>query len=437
MEAPMERFAMNQLITWKNNKDKKPLIVKGARQVGKTYLLEAFGKNYFKSYIYLNFESNPIIKEIFERDFSISRIIGALELYSQKKIDKDETLIIFDEIQEAPKALTSLKYFSEDQNCYQIVAAGSLLGVALHKETSFPVGKVEFLQLSPMSFYEYLVAIGRKDFVEVLNRGEFELANTFKQEYQEELKKYFFIGGMPEIVDNYRRGKDFNAVRKIQKDILYSYEQDFSKHAPYNVTPRLRMAFNSLPSQLAKENKKFVYGLIKEGARAKEFELALMWLCDSGFVHKVPRVNKIGVPLNSYEDLKAFKMFALDVGLLGCMANLDASTLLDKNNLFVEFKGALSEQYVLQQLKSANDSKVFYWSNERGSAEIDFIIEAKGEIIPIEVKAKINLRAKSLSYYLEKYQPKKAFRISLAPYKKHQIITDYPLWAVESLVNHL
>ena len=341
--------------------------------------------------------------------------------------------MIFDEIQEAPRALSSLKYFYENAPQYHIVCAGSLLGIALHENTSFPVGKVDFLKLYPLSFKEFLISTYNKQYAELLEAGDFKTITIFKQVYIDALKQYYYVGGMPEVVQNFIDNKDFNEVRNIQKQILFAYEQDFSKHAPLEVVPKIRMIWNNIPSQLAKENKKFIYGLLKDGARAKDYEVAIMWLIDCGLIHKVTRINGASVPLCTYEDLKAFKLFMLDIGLLGCMAGLNQKTLLEGNNLFIEFKGALSEQYVCQQLKTIENLDIHYYTNDRGNCEVEFVADLKNNIIPIEVKAKTNLKAKSLKTYCDKYKPKTAIRSSMADYKKEEWLINLPLYAIETI----
>lgn len=430
---PMYRNAMEKLNRWKQKQNKKPLIIRGARQVGKTWLMQEFGKTAYENTVYINFDNNPQMRELFSADMRIDRIITGLELYTGHKINAANTLLIFDEVQEVPKALSSLKYFNETAPQYQIVCAGSLLGVALHQGTSFPVGKVEFMDLYPLSFTEFMLAMGKDQFVDLLEKGDFEMATTFKQDYIDILKHYYYVGGMPEVVQNFADNRDFNEVREIQGRILAAYEQDFSKHAPNEVVPRIRMLWNSIPAQLTKENKKFIYGIIKEGARAKDYELALMWLSDCGLIHKVHRVTSPSIPLKAYEDLKAFKLFLVDVGLLGCMVRLNQSVLLDGTELFKEFKGALTEQYVLQQLKILKGVETYYWTNDRGSAEVDFLIDTGSEVIPVEVKAETNLKAKSLKTFCEKYRPKTAIRTSMTDYKQEDWLLNLPLWAVEML----
>ena len=429
----MYRTAIEKLFKWKESKNRKPLVIEGARQVGKTWLMNEFGKQAYKDVFYINFDSNSIMKDLFSIDLNIERIIMGLELYVGRKIDPSNSLLIFDEIQEVPRALSSLKYFYENAPQYHIVCAGSLLGIALHENTSFPVGKVDFLKLYPLSFKEFLISTHNKQYADLLEAGDFKTITIFKQVYIDALKQYYYVGGMPEVVQNFIDNKDFNEVRNIQKQILFAYEQDFSKHAPLEVVPKIRMIWNNIPSQLAKENKKFIYGLLKEGARAKDYEVAIMWLIDCGLIHKVTRINGAGVPLRAYEDLKAFKLFMLDIGLLGCMAGLNQKTLLEGNNLFIEFKGALSEQYVCQQLKTIENLDIHYYTNDRGNCEVDFVADLKNNIIPIEVKAETNLKAKSLKTYCDKYKPKTAIRSSMADYKKEEWLINLPLYAIETI----
>lgn len=429
----MYRIAMERLLQWKQSKRRKPLIIEGARQVGKTWLMKEFGRQAYEDTVYINFDSNSTMAELFAADLNTERLIMGLELYVGRKIDPDHALLIFDEVQEVPRALSSLKYFYENAPQYHIVCAGSLLGIALHRGTSFPVGKVDFLKLYPLSFKEFLMATGQERFAELLDRRDFPMITSFKQTYLDALKHYYFVGGMPEAVQSFVESKDFNEVREIQKRILAAYEQDFSKHAPNEIVPRLRMLWNSIPSQLAKENKKFIYGLVREGARAKDYEAAILWLSDCGLVHKVSRVHTAGIPLRAYEDLKAFKLFVLDVGLLGCMAGLRPRTLLDGNDLFVEFKGALTEQYVCQQLKTIEDLDVFYYTNDSRSCEIDFVVDTGERIVPVEVKAEANLRAKRLKAYRERFSPEASVRTSLADYKKEDWLINLPLYAIDQI----
>lgn len=429
----MERIVMKELVSWKNKPGRKPLIIRGARQVGKTWLMKEFGKNEYSQTVYVNFESSKLLKTLFIDNFDINRIITALQIETGIQVNPENTLIILDEIQEAEGAITSLKYFCENAPQYHIIAAGSLLGVAMHKHTSFPVGKVEFLDLYPLNYAEFLMALDQQQLLNLLKSGDWILIKSFKEKYIQILRQYYYIGGMPEVVLSYRTQNDFKEVRVIQKRILTAYEHDFSKHAPSDIVPRIRMLWNSIPSQLAKENKKFIYGAVKPGSRAKDYELALSWLIDCGLVHKVCRVSKPGIPLKAYEDYNAFKLFIADVGLMGAMGDIDVRTLLEGNMIFEEFKGALTEQYVLQQLTSIRDLVIYYWSAERSIAEIDFLIQYSGEVIPIEVKAEENLQAKSLKAFCQKYSPQTAIRTSMSDYRKEDWLTNLPLYTIGEL----
>lgn len=429
----MYRIAIEKLYRWKESKYRKPLIIEGARQVGKTWLMKEFGREAYADTVYINFDSNSRMAGLFASDLNTERLIVGIELYAGKKIDPGQTLLIFDEVQEVPRALSSLKYFCENAPQYHIMCAGSLLGIALHEGSSFPVGKVDFLSLYPLSFREFLMATAGERFAELLDRQDYPMITAFKQTYVDALRQYYFVGGMPEAVRCFAEDRDFPAVREIQKHILAAYEQDFSKHAPAEIVPKIRMVWNSIPSQLAKENKKFVYGLVREGGRARDYETAIMWLCDCGLVHRVGRVNAAGIPLKAYEDLKAFKLFLVDVGLLSCMTGLHQSILLDGNDLFTEFKGALTEQYVCQQLKTLEGLGVYYYTNDRGSCEVDFILDTGGQIVPLEVKAEVNLRAKSLKTYREKFSPDISVRTSMADYKEEDGLVNLPLYAIEEI----
>lgn len=426
----MYRYKIQKLVEWKNSKTRKPLIIRGARQVGKTWLMKEFGEKYYEKYAYINFDDNNRMRQLFDGDFDIERIINGLKIESGVNIEKENTLIIFDEVQEVPKALTSLKYFFEKANQYHIVAAGSLLGVAMHSGTTFPVGKVEFLDLHPLSFKEFLLALGENELVKLINELNIELINVFSDKYRNYLKEYTYIGGMPEVVDSYKNNKDLKEVRNIQTRLLNAYEQDFSKHAPNNVVPRIRQLWNNIPTQLAKENKKFIFGLVKEGARAREYEIALSWLIDCGLVYQINRVNDCKVPLSAYQDFSAFKLYLLDVGLLCALANIDDKTILEGNEIFVEFKGALAEQYVLEELKENADIPIFYWSSQKGIAELDYLVQIEGHNIPVEVKASENLQAKSLKRFIEKYETKINIRTSMSNYKKEEHITNIPLYLI-------
>jgi predicted AAA+ superfamily ATPase len=429
----MYREQLQKLINWKNSTSRKPLLIKGARQVGKTWLMKSFGESEYETCIYVNFESNKRLQNIFADDFDIQRIITALEVETGKSITSKNTLIILDEIQEANGALTSLKYFYENAPEYHIISAGSLLGVALSKHTSFPVGKVDFLNLYPLSFTEFLAALNEQPLLKLLKSKDWKLITAFKSKYIQLLKQYYFIGGMPEVVASFAKNKDFTTARDLQNKILQAYELDFSKHAPNEIVPRIRMLWNIIPSQLAKENKKFIYGAIKSGARAKDYELAMAWLIDCGLVHQINRVSKPAIPLKAYEDFNAFKLFLVDVGLLAAMGNVDVKSLIDGNTLFQEFKGALTEQYVLQQLLVNQNLSIYYWAAENATAEIDFLIQNEGKIIPIEVKAEENLKAKSLKLFFDKFEVEKAVRTSMSDHREEDWLINLPLYAIGEL----
>ena len=431
----MYRYKIEDLKKWKTSIDRKPLIIRGARQVGKTWLMKEFGKNEYEKCAYINFDDNSRMEQLFSGDFDIERIIQGLKIEAGVNIESENTLIIFDEVQETPKALTSLKYFYENAKQYHIIAAGSLLGVAMHEGTSFPVGKVDFLDLCPLNFFEFLKALGEDELVDLIYKNDTELITVFADKFKLYLKQYMFIGGMPEIVETYIKTKDFKKVREKQEMLLSAYEQDFSKHAPNNVVPRIRQLWNNIPTQLAKENKKFIYGLIKEGARAREYELALSWLIDCGLVYQVNRVNDCKIPLSAYQDFSAFKLYLLDVGLLCAMAKIDAMTIIEGNEIFVEFKGSLTEQYVLTELKTNTNSPVFYWSSEKGISEVDYIIQLEKYNIPIEVKSNENLQAKSLKTFVQKYNTKVNVRTSMANYKKEEWLINIPLYLIGNISN--
>lgn len=429
----MYRYKMNELLKWKNSPDRKPLIIRGARQVGKTWLMKEFGKNNYEKIAYINFDDNSRMRKLFEEDFDLDNIIRGFKIESGVNIEPENTLIILDEIQEVPKALKALKYFYETANNYHIVSAGSLLGVALHEGTSFPVGKVDFLDLMPLSFFEFIEAIGENDLLKILVENNFSMMKVFSTKLKQYLKLYYFIGGMPEVVNAYVKNGDLIEVRKIQKGLLEAYEQDFSKHAPSNVVPRIRQLWNNIPTQLAKENKKFIYGLVREGARAREYEIALSWLIDCGLVYQVNRVNTSKIPLSAYQDFVAFKLYLLDVGLMAAMSGLDAKAILEGDSIFEEFKGSLTEQYVLCQLKECTDLDIFYWSSDSGIAEIDFITQIDGVNVPIEVKANENLQAKSLKSFVQKYDSKINVRTSMSDYREESWLINVPLYAIGNI----
>ena len=427
----MYRYAINDLIAWKKSPNHMPLIIKGARQVGKTWLMQEFGKTQYEKVAYISFDSNPRLDTLFKKDFNIKRLIDGLNIEVGFNITPKDTLIIFDEIQENPLALTSLKYFCENAPEYDIVAAGSLLGVAHHKGTGFPVGKVEYLNLYPLSFKEFLLAMNENQILGIIDKNDFEMQKVFKERIIDLLRRYCYVGGMPKVVLSFSQEQDYNLVRKIQRNILSDYESDFSKHIPPEQVERTRLLWNAIPSQLVKENKKCVYGKIKQGARAKDFEIALNWLIDSGLVHKVSRVTEPNMPLKAYEDVSAYKLFLLDVGLLGAMNDLDSRSLLENDKLFNDYNGAVTEQYVLQEFKTIGELPVFYWASNR--AELDFLIQYQNNIIPVEVKATINLQAKSLKSFRQKYEPKISIRTSLADYEGNTGLFNIPLYDIENV----
>lgn len=427
----MERYAMKQLEEWYNRKNRKPLILKGARQVGKTWLMKEFGRTHFKYTAYVNFDNNKNMANVFDTDYDIERILMAINIETGVKIHSEETLIIFDEIQENPRAIASLKYFCEEAPEYAVIAAGSLLGVAVHKGVSFPVGKVDTLELNPLSFREFLLAIGEESLVRLIDEMNISLIESFREKYIDWLKKYYYIGGMPEVVSSFVSERDFTEVRRLQKRIIEMYEADFSKHTPSNELPRIRMVWNSIPMQLAKENKKFFFRKIKEGARAKDFEIAIEWLLDCGLIKKAYNVSKPAMPLKAYTEFSAFKLYLLDVGLLAAMSELDARSILDGNSIFVEFKGALTEQYVLQQLIAGTEYTPYYYSETKSEGEIDFLIQKGTDIVPIEVKAEENLKAKSLKVYCDKFKPKTAIRTSMSNYREQEWMVNVPLYVLD------
>lgn len=427
----MQRALLQQLLTWKTNSNRKPLIMEGARQVGKTWLMKEFGKTAFTNVVYLNFESSSRVKEIFLPDFDIQRLLTVFEIETNTKIDAATTLIIFDEIQEAPKGLTALKYFYEQAPEYFIIAAGSLLGISLQQNNSFPVGKVDFLPLHPLNFTEFLINIGEERLAEQLANQQWNVVSSFHDKLLSLLRLYYFIGGMPEAVDSYVTSKDLEAVRAIQQKILLGYENDFAKHAPIEIVPKIRLVWQSIIGQLAKENRKFMYGQIKKGARAKDFEVAINWLVSAGLVLRVNRISKPTIPLNAYADVDAFKLYILDVGLLNAIGNVDAKILLEKNAILQEFKGALTEQFVCQQLTI--EHSLYYWQSANGTAEIDFVIQHQNNCIPIEVKAEENLKSKRLKLFVDKFLPATVIRTSMNGYRKEDWLTNIPLYAIAAI----
>lgn len=429
----MKRNAIKELYEWKENNGRKPLVILGARQVGKTWLMKEFGKEAYKKCAYVNFEDNDDLRGLFEHDFDIQRIIANLQWTTGVTIDED-TLIILDEIQEAPRGITALKYFQEKAPQYHVIAAGSLLGIAMHKNDSFPVGKVDFMHLYPLSFYEFLNAIGEKKMVDLLQAKDWTMLTMVRAKFEERLRQYYFVGGMPAAVLAFVNDGDLNKVRAIQKSIIEAYERDFSKHAPAIEVPRIRMVWHSIPSQLSKENRKFIYGMIKEGARAKDFELAIEWLKDAGLIYKVNRCKKAQLPLAAYEDFSAFKIFLSDIGLMGAMSNIPVQSLLNGNMLFSDFKGALTEQFVLQQMKTNQSLSIYYWSADNSRGEIDFLVQQEEKVIPIEVKAEENLQAKSLRMFVERNPGLKGCRFSMSPYREQDWLVNYPLYSVLTIL---
>lgn len=427
----MYRDAVRKLMEWKKSEKHRPLIIRGARQVGKTWLMKEFGRREYEKVAYVSFDNNPRLDSLFKSGMDVRKLVDGLNIEVGFNIDPQNTLLIFDEIQENHFALTSLKYFNENAPEYDIIAAGSLLGVSHHKGTGFPVGKVEYLNLYPLSFREFLRALGEKQLLKIIDENNFEMQRVFKGEIVNLLRRYCYVGGMPRAVESFAEKRDYNIVRKIQKNILMDYEEDFSKHIPPEQVERTRLLWNAIPSQLIKENKKCVYGKIKQGARAKDFEIALNWLIDAGLVHKVLRVSEPKMPLKAYEDNSCYKLFLLDVGLLAAMTDLNAQSLLENDKLFNDYNGALTEQYVLQSLMSLDCLPIFYWASNR--AELDFIIQVRNQIIPIEAKATINLQAKSLKSFRQKYAPKFSVRTSLADFEKNDGLFNIPLFDIRNI----
>ena len=428
----MYRKAMEKLIQWKEDIDRKPLILNGARQVGKTWILKEFGDKYYAKTAYINMDNNQRMKELFE-DFDTERLIQGFKAETQVDIEPENTLIILDEIQEVPTAITSLKYFCENAREYHIAVAGSLLGVSTHKGVSFPVGKVNFLNLYPLNFEEYLLAIGKESLAELLKKTDMDMIKVFSNQYKSFLKEYYYIGGMPEVVNSYVKYKDYNRVRKIQNEILMAYEKDFSKHVPEKELPKVIQIWSNFNTQLARENKKFIYGALKPSARAAEYEDAINWLVDSGLMYKINRVNSCKIPLEGYIDYSAFKLYFIDVGLLAAKNDLNIQTILEGNKIFTEYKGSLTEQYVLGEIKSNYNIPINYWSNDAGQAEVDFVIQCENKVIPIEVKAEENLQAKSLKVLVEKYKTEYNVRTAMTDYKKDNWLTNIPLYCIENI----
>lgn len=426
----MKRFVLQQLIEWKNREDRKPLILNGVRQVGKTWLLHEFAKLEYKKEAYVVCRKNNLARQLFSQDFNVDRILRGLRAMTSVDITPGDTLIILDEIQDIPEALESLKYFKEEVPEYHIAVAGSLLGISLHQDVSYPVGKVNVINIFPMNFEEFLVAKGEEEACKLLMSGDFETISLLHDKYTDLLRQYYYVGGMPEVVLKYVETDSLLEVRRIQSEILQGYDLDFSKHAPKEQVPRVRMVWNSIPSQLFKENKKFIYGALRKGARANDFEMAIQWLVNAGLLYKVPRCTKPELPLDIYEDLSAFKLYMVDLGLMGAMVKTDPAQVLIKNDIFKEYKGGMTEQYVLQQMKSKGVSPIYYHNTDNSRLELDFVIQRNAQMVPIEVKAEGNVRANSLTALLGKRPELHAGRFSMLPYKVQGNLTNFPLYAI-------
>lgn len=429
----MERSIIKQLKEWKNSPLRKPLILAGARQVGKTYILKEFGKREYENVAYINCDNNPEVAELFAEDYDMKRVLLVIGALTGQPIIPGKTLIILDEIQELPKGLAALKYFCEDAPEYHVAVAGSLLGVALHRGESAPVGKADIIRLFPMSFEEYLLARGEEQVLQILFSKDWPTIALLHEKLTKQLREYYFVGGMPEAVATFLKTNDANQVRRVQDNILYLYKSDMSKHVSADEATRISMVWQSIPSQLAKENKKFVYGAVRKGARAKDFETAIQWLADAGLIYKVSRVREVGMPLKFYEDANAFKLFMLDVGLLGAISEMEPAQMLMSNNAMTESKGAFTENYVLCQLKTLPGIATYYYSREDSRLELDFIVQHQGRIIPVEVKAEENLKSKSLKAFMDKHEGLHAIRFSMSPYREQDWLTNYPLYAVRTI----
>lgn len=429
----MQRFAMQKLVEWKNKKNKKPLVIMGARQVGKTWLMKEFGKQYYDKVAYISFYNNARMRRVFEQNYDIKRIISAINIEVGFTVSADNTLIIFDEIQNAPKAFESLKYFNEDAPEYNIIVAGSLLGVAVHEGVSYPVGKVTTLNLYPLNFREFLYAVGENVLADALKTKDYNLIDSFSEKYIYHLKNYMYVGGMPEAVNCFLNNSDYYAARDVQKEIILQYRGDFGKHISSIELPRINMVWDSVPMQLAKENKKFFFGQIKKGARSSEFEKAIQWLIDSGLIYRVHKVNIPHVPLSAYKELSFFKLFFLDIGLLGAMSELDLHSIIEGSRLFIEFKGAFTEQYVLQQIVSDTEYSPYYYGTESATFEQDFLIQKGMNAVPIEVKAETNIHSQSLKAFYNKFHPEQSIRLSLLNYQEQDWMVNIPLYAVCNL----
>lgn len=431
----MKRFIIDRLTEWKESPLRKPLILLGARQVGKTWVMKEFGRTHYENYAYLNCDDEPMAKNLFAVDYDIKRILLTIQAITHEKIEAGKTLLIIDEIQESPRALHALKYFCENAPEYHVIAAGSLLGVTLGSKESYPVGKVNMMRLYPMSFEEFLLAAGEEGCFNVLHEGDWQTVQLLHSKLVQMLRQYYFTGGMPEAVADFIENQNLANVRSIQAEILSAYKMDIAKHATKSEAVRITQILDSMPSQLVKENRKFIYGVIKEGARASSYELAIQWLIDAGIAYKVPRVKTLKMPLKAYLDANSFKLFMLDCGLLGCMANVPASQIIASDNMLTEYKGAFTEQYVHQQLISIG-LEPHYWSNDRTPAEIDFVVQQEEQVIPIEVKAEENVRSRSMAEYI-KNNPElnlKGLRISMKGFIDQGWMVNIPLYAVEGII---
>jgi uncharacterized protein len=426
----MERLVLQTLKEWKESKDRKPLIINGARQVGKTWALREFARREYKKEAYVVCRKNELVEQIFKKDFNVERILMSLRAVTHVDITPGDTLIILDEVQEIPEAIEALKYFCESAPQYHIAVAGSLLGISLHRNVSYPVGKVNEIDIYPMSYREFLLAKGEEQACRLLEEHHFDITNLLHEKYVGLLREYYYVGGMPEVVKSYVESGALQEVRKIQKEILNGYERDFSKHAPKDQVERIRQVWRSIPSQLFKDNKKFIYGALRPGARAKDFEMAIEWLADSGLLYKIPRCTKLALPLSIYEDLSAFKLYLLDVGLLGAMVDTDPSQVLINNQVFAEYKGGMTEAYVLQEMKSRGIAPIYYHKTDDSRLELDFVIQSQGKLLPIEVKAEGNVRANSLTNLLRSDPELQAVRFSMLPYQKQEQLYCVPLYAI-------
>ena len=433
----MKRKLYKALIDWKNDPDRKPLVLEGARQVGKTWLLKEFGQNEYQNLVYVNFHDDPEAQEIFRVDLKVDRIMYLLESITNQKITAGKTLIFMDEIQEAYRGLDSLKYFCENAREQHVVVAGSLLGTTHRKGESYPVGKVNLLTLYPMTFEEFLWAKGEEKIAEMLARADWEMLQILDSKVQELLRQYYYVGGMPEAVLQYTTKGDVNKVRRIHEEILRTYDNDFAKHTG-DETERIRMVWESIPNQLAKENKKFIYGAVKEGGRARDFEIAIEWLVRAGLVYKIRRCKNPEMPLKFYEDFDAFKLYLLDVGLLGAMSKASPRLMLINNGVFTEFKGAFTENYVLEQLKSMDGLDAYYFSKDNSTQEVDFLVQTAERVIPIEVKAEENVKSKSLKQFVTVDHAEKnlkGLRCSMKPYIDQDWMENIPLYGVLGYIN--